>query len=116
MKCSRSIQLTIVSSLAAALVGCGERATRYCVDPNQRVVDEKLCDQRPDPSAHYYHWYYGGGRGIVPLGTRLIGGSYSRPVGGFVTPAEADSGTTRGVFGRAGEAASGGHGEAGAGE
>lgn len=117
MKRSRSIQLTIVTSLASALVGCGDRATRYCVDQGQRVVDEKRCDQdQSDPSDHYYRWYYGGAYGHVPFGTRLTGGSYSRPLGGFVTPAEADHGSVRGIFGHAGAAASGGHGEAGAGE
>jgi hypothetical protein len=117
VKRSRSIQLTIVTSLASALISCEQRVTRYCVDQNQRVVDDKLCEQsQPNPGLPYYRWYYGGARGSVPLGTHLSGGSYFAPARGFVTPAEADNGTVRGIFGRAGAAASGGHGEAAAGE
>jgi hypothetical protein len=117
VKRSRSIQLTIVTSLASALISCEQRATRYCVDQNQRVMDDKLCEQsQPGPGFHYYHWYYGGARGRVPVGTQLSGGSYSAPSRGFVTPGQPENGTVRGVFGRAGAAASGGHGEAGAGE
>jgi hypothetical protein len=112
MKRSRVVQLTLVSSVASMLLGCREKPTRYCVDENQAVADERKCEQSGPSGGAYgaYHWYYGGARGQVPEGTRLSGGSTVAPEGGFSEP------SGRGVIGAAGEDASGGHGGGEAGE
>lgn len=105
MKRSKVIQLSLVSSVAALLTGCGAKPDRYCVDDKQQVIDPKLCDD-PNQSrlGHYYHWYYGGARGFVPYGTRITGGSFIAPSGGFHA---SPSATSRGVIGAVGEAMSG---------
>ena len=115
MKRSGAIHLTLVTSMASVLIGCSQRPTRYCVDGNQNVVDEKKCEDGSYAGTSYgrYRWYYGGARGVVSNGTHLSGGSTAEPREGFVTPSGEAS--ERGVFGRAGEAASG-HGGEGAGE
>jgi hypothetical protein len=105
MKRSRVVQLTLVSSMAAMLIACRERPTRYCVDEGQAVVDENNCIAGNGG----YHYYYGGGHGYMPYGTHLSGGSTSAPSGGYTVAA----GTVRGGIGASGEAASGGHGDGG---
>ena len=117
MKRSHIVRLTLVSSNAAALTGCREKSTRYCVDPGNTVVDERKCEDKAHAAGIYvpYHWFYGGAHGYVPLGTRLNGGSATEPSGGFSS--RTSSATARGVIGGAGEAAShGSGGEGGAGE
>ncbi len=115
MKRSQVVQLTIGTSIAAALSGCKEKPTRYCVGAGNTVVDERQCedDRRTSGSHVPYHWFYGGARGYVPIGTRLTGGSTGEPAEGFSS--RTSSGTTRGAIGGAGEAASHG-GAGGAGE
>jgi hypothetical protein len=117
MKRSHIVRLTLVTSIAA-LTGCGEKSTRYCVDAGNTVVDERKCQDNSHPVGSYipYHWNYGGARGYVPLGTRLNGGSTTEPAEGFSS--RTSSATVRGVIGGAGEAVShgGGSGEGGAGE
>jgi hypothetical protein len=105
LKRSRVVELTLVSSMAAMLIGCRDRPTQYCVDESQAVVDEKNCVAGNGG----YHYYYGGGHGFMPYGTRLSGGSTTAPSEGYTTA----SGTVRGGIGGAGEAASGGHGGGG---
>jgi hypothetical protein len=65
-KRSRSIELGLVSVVAAAaLSGCNSqqayhRDWQQCVDSNNLVVEDRLCDQN-QPSVmpyHYYHWLY----------------------------------------------------------
>lgn len=118
MRRSRSIQLSLVTSLASLLTSCDSRPTRYCVDENQNVADERQCEGNcPAGGPCRYHWYYGGASGVVPDGTHLSGGSTERPAGGFArAPSGSEGGTERGVIGEAGEAASAGHGGEGAGE
>jgi len=118
MKRSQVVHLTLLTSVAAALTGCRDKPTRYCVDANNTVVDERQCeDSRHASGIHApYHWSYGGAHGFVPVGTRLRGGSPTEPAEGFSS--RTSSGTTRGAIGGAGEANShGGIGaEGGAGE
>ena len=102
MKRSKTIQLTIVSAVAAGLLSCGERPTRYCVDEDQRVIDENNCVAGHSGGGHFYYGRSGFGSGV-----RVTGGSTSVPSEGFTTP----SGTVRGGFGAAGEAHGVGGGE-----
>lgn len=135
-------------------------AVERCVDKDNRVVDDKFCEEserqrnaylaQPGHSTNdsffqqylLYRWLFGGPRGQVPVGAVISGGSTARPNGvsyyvrptssaedptvvrtdgtrvgtlSSFTPSEA-SGTTRGVFGGAGEAAAGHGGEGGGGE
>jgi hypothetical protein len=70
MKKSRTVPLSLVSTLAAAAVaaGCGSprqaQGWQTCVDRDKGVaVDRKYCDDdwgAPPPSGYvpHYHWYY----------------------------------------------------------
>jgi len=104
MKRSQAIQLSIVTSVAATLLSCdGTPPTRYCVDQDQRVLDERAC-QQPTTGGHY--WYYGGRTGYVPTGTRITGGSFETPSEGFTTSSgSVVGGTVRGGIGASGDAA-----------
>jgi hypothetical protein len=121
MKRSRAVFLTLITSVAAALLtGCDGRARRYCVDDGQNVIDDRNCE----PAGHHgYHWYYARGYGSAHGGTHLTGGSSTPPASGYTSRSGANGGegdaggSARGGIGAAGEAASGGgHGGAGGGE
>jgi len=109
MKRSRAVHLIVIASAAAAIESCGAPPPRHCIDGNNVVIDERICEN-PDqyPPSHGYHWYYGGSSGSAPVGSRVFGGSSSAP--------GESAGTVTGVFGGAGDAASGGgHGSGGEG-
>lgn len=93
MKRSSAVPLTLLSSLAALLISCRDKPTRYCVDDDQQVVAESGC------YSGHGHWYYHAGHGFIPRGTRLSGGSFAAPSSGFSTP---EAATSRGIFGHAG--------------
>jgi hypothetical protein len=116
MKRSCAVKLTLVTSVAALLVQCDRRPTRYCVDENQNVIDDSKCAGTYTSgsygsygySSNRYRWYYGGAQGFVPNGTHLTGGSIIAPRGGFVTRSFSSpgGGSVRGIIGHAGSAAS----------
>lgn len=111
MKRSQVVHLTLLASLAASLTSCSHKPTRYCVDGENRVVDDVDCQQpRSSPFYNSYHWYYIRSRRSAAAGTILTGGSTVVPREGFSRP------TTRGVMGSAGEDAAGHGGGEGAGE
>jgi hypothetical protein len=67
MKRSKSVNLVVVPLLAAAfLAGCGnEEETAYCVDQNDKVVENEYCDRGNNSS---FFWFFGGpglGRGSI---------------------------------------------------
>lgn len=149
-------KLLLVGTIAGtlSLVSCtsnepdeSNTAVQRCVDKENRVVDDSFCEannQQPGssdtgygqtqphgmPIFLYYHWFYGGPRSYVPVGSVVYGGSSVRPSSSyFVRPTSSISdpvivrpsgvsvgrqsaftsggGTVRGVFGGAGEAAGG---------
>jgi hypothetical protein len=124
MKRSTQVVTPLLAATALALLtGCRQPDMQRCVDENNKVVDDKLCQQqgqqpqqRPDGHGSFlfvpiYHYYYGG-YGGYGLGTTVVGGSYT-PI-----PGRTYSTTTRGGFGSSfggGEGEGGGHG-GGAGE
>lgn len=65
---SRSVEIGFVAIVAsAALSGCNQeqayhRDWQQCVDQNNVVVEDRLCDQPVNPGvgypSHYYHWLY----------------------------------------------------------
>jgi hypothetical protein len=89
VKRSRAIQLVLLAS-TAAVEGCGRR---QCVDERDIVVEDRYCQQPYLATGHGYRFYNGGFFGSSPVGSSLR-----------------SSGTVRGVFGGAGEAAHGGGG------
>ncbi len=88
----RKTLLWTVGTLALLFVSaCSEppvMAPRRCVDNQNRVIDENVCeaDQRlpgyGSPGfVYYHHWYYGGEPGYIPYGVYINGGTYVRPFG-----------------------------------
>jgi hypothetical protein len=72
---SRDVALVVVPVLAAAFAGCGgSNDSAYCVDRNDRIVENRNCDSYNNPG---FFWYYGGGLAsgnrFAP-GQRLKGG------------------------------------------
>jgi hypothetical protein len=95
VKRSRAVNLVLLTSALAALEGCNRQ---QCVDENRVVVDDSHCrDPYAYPATHGYRWYSTSYFNHLAIGS--------------TAPA---SGTVRGVFGSAGDAA--GHGGSGAGE
>jgi hypothetical protein len=113
MKRSSVVNLVLITAVTG-VAGCNSKPTRYCVDSNNSVLDDRDCP-KVNAQPGVAHWYYGGAHGGVPIGTKLNGGTIVEPSEGFSTADE--SVTARGVVGEAGESASGhaGSGE-GAGE
>lgn len=91
MKRSHIVGLTLLGVWAAALARCGGH--QECIDQNNVVLDDYACRQGTT-GAHYFYTYNSPGA-----------------VGSHI---DASTGTSRGVFGGAGDAA--GHGGGGAGE
>ncbi len=114
----RSLQVAaplLASAALAILAGCRQQQMQRCVDENNHVVADNLCNgqpiQRSDGHGGFlflpnpYRFYYGGFGGYG-LGSQVGGGAFS-PVPGrsYATS------TTRGGFGST--LSGGGHGAAG---
>jgi hypothetical protein len=118
MRRSTQVAAPLLAATALSiLTGC-HREMQRCVDENNNVVDDSLCNnqpnqpqQRPDGHGGFipffpYHYYYGGWGGYA-IGSQVGGGSYS--------PTPGRSYTTRGGFGSSfaeggSHSSSGGHG------
>ena len=71
---SRSVNLAVVSALAAAFSGCGdEKETAYCVDRQSRIVENRHCDDERSPGTYFYS-YGGRAPGGYVRGSTLNGG------------------------------------------
>jgi hypothetical protein len=69
---SLAVQLAIVPALASAFTGCGgnDEQTAYCVDQNEKVVENRYCeDNRSSGGFFLFYGAFGGAR----LGQRLSG-------------------------------------------
>jgi hypothetical protein len=79
---SRDVALVAVPVLALAFGACGsDDDTAYCVDKNDRIVENRYCDEEAvrgnngsGAAVLPFFWYYGGGGGRLTPGTRLTGG------------------------------------------
>jgi hypothetical protein len=80
---SRDVALVAVPVLALAFGTCGsDDDTAYCVDKNDRIVENRYCDDEAARANNGgggaaivpFFWYYGGGGGRLAPGTRLTGG------------------------------------------
>lgn len=89
MKKSYIVGLTLLGVYVVALEQCSRN--QQCLDQNNVVVDDRSCQQ----TSTGYHWFY----------------THSSP-GAIGTHIDPSSGTTRGIFGGAGDAA-GSHGGGG---
>ena len=92
MKRSSAVQLVLLA--AVALEGCGRQ---QCIDRNNVVVDDRYCEGQAPVGEYGFRWYNSGSSSGVAVGTT-------------VDPA---SGTSRGVFGGAGDSAAHGIGSGG---
>jgi hypothetical protein len=72
---SRDVALVAVPVLAFAFSACGGNDNAYCVDKNDRIVENRYCDDDAFNGGGSYFWYYGGHTGgSYVTGTRLTGG------------------------------------------
>lgn len=79
---SRDVALVAVPVLALAFSACGgDDDTAYCVDKEDKIVENRYCDENAVNSNNGsglgvvpFFWYYGGGGGRLTPGTRLTGG------------------------------------------
>jgi len=104
MKKSSHVNLIFLSSFAAAITnGCGDTGgdwveAKRCVDNNNVVVEDRLCETS-GPNSHYYSHYYGGHGYYV--GDRAYGGGrVARPGVSYESPSR----IPRGGFGSTGKA------------
>jgi hypothetical protein len=115
MKRSHQVSAPLLAAAALALLnGCRQQQMKRCVDEQNHVVDDSLCQNQPGQNNGVtfmpYHFYYGGTGGFTP-GSVVSGGSYLASPG--------VSYTTRGGFGSSfagGGAHGSGAGSSGAGE
>jgi hypothetical protein len=73
---SRDVALVAVPVLAFAFTACGGNDTAYCVDRNDRIVENRYCDNSINGGvgAGTFFWYYGGHASRYAPGVRLSGG------------------------------------------
>ncbi len=116
MKRSTQVAAPLLASAALAIMaGCRQPEMQRCVDENNKVVADSLCNgqpiQRSDGHGGFiflpspYRFYYGGFGGYG-LGSTVSGGGYI-PASGH----SYSTGTTRGGFGST--LSGGSHGSAG---
>src|SRR5215475_943197 len=105
MKKSAKVTLAFLSSFAAAVMNsCDQNdggdwvEAKRCVDNNNEVVEDRLCEAS-GPHSHYYSHYYGG-HGYY-IGDRAYGGGrVARPGVRYASPSR----VPRGGFGSTGRA------------
>jgi hypothetical protein len=104
---SRDVALVAVPVLAFAFSACGGNDTAYCVDRNDRIVENRYCDNSVTggAGAGTFFWYYGGhaGSGRYVPGVRLSGGDR-------VSSTNIAENARRGGFGSSSRSGSGGVG------
>ncbi len=108
MKKSAQVSLIFLSSFAAAVMnGCDSNdggdwvEAKRCVDNNNVVVEDRMCDEPSGRSGgHGSHFFYYGGRGYYPGNIASGGGRV--PQGGVRY--ESPSRVPRGGFGSTGKA------------
>ena len=124
MRRSAQVAAPLLALAAAAMLqGCSRPEMQRCVDENNKVVDDSLCNGQPRqemrsdghggffPYFIPYHFYYGG-YGGYGLGS-VVGGGTTTPATGR-SYATRSGVTTRGGFGSS--FSGGSHGSGGAGE
>jgi len=104
---SRDVALVAVPVLAFAFTACGGNDTAYCVDKNDRIVENRYCDDTArhggGAGAAAFFWYYGGHASRYVPGTRITGGDR-------VAATNIAENARRGGFGSSSRTSSGGVG------
>ena len=105
MRKSAKVSLVFLSSFAAAVMnGCDSDdggdwvEAKRCVDNNNVVVEDRLCDS-DGPNRHYYSHYYGG-HGYYRGDRAYGGGRVAQPGVTYTSPSH----VPRGGFGPTGRA------------
>ena len=109
---SRDVALVAVPVLALAFSACGgDDDTAYCVDKQDRIVENRYCDDEAyagNGGGGAFFWFYGGspirGSSYAP-GTRLKGGEK-------VAASNVAENARRGGFGSSGKSGASGVGRA----
>ena len=71
---SRTVSLAVVSALATAFTGCGEKKESvYCIDKNREVVENRYCNDEYRPG--YYSYWYGAAGTHYIRGQAVSGGT-----------------------------------------
>lgn len=107
---STAVPLGLTAVLAASLTGCSEQPedsyAAICADQTteERVEDYNCDDDGYDSDGHYYGWYFIPYRGTAAaIGSRVSGGSFSKPDAAYVKGVPAAGGavsdTIRSGFG-----------------
>jgi hypothetical protein len=83
MRRSRAVPIATLSAIALAFSACGEEETAYCVDDDNRVVDNSECDRVQNNPGGGFFWLFlagnrFGGRAPAP-GQRLPAGERIHP-------------------------------------
>ena len=105
MKKSAKVTLAFLSSFAAAVMnGCDSDKdgdwveAKRCVNNDNVVVEDRLCNETTGRGGGYYHYY--GGRGYYPGETAIGGGRFAQPGVNYASPSH----VARGGFGATGRA------------
>jgi hypothetical protein len=110
MRRSAQVAAPLLAAAALAMLsGCRKPEMQRCVDENNKVVADNLCENQPNqqqprspgmggllPLIPLYHYYYGGWGGYG-LGSTVGGGGYAPAYGRSY--ATGSGRTTRGGFG-----------------
>jgi hypothetical protein len=94
MRKSREVPLTLLAAVAIASIGCQEEQ-RHCVDAQNHLMPDSLCEQKQNTGGGVVYHYVAGGSSGGHVGDTVVGAS--------------ESGVTRGGFGH-GDGGDGGHG------
>jgi hypothetical protein len=71
---SRTVNLAVVSALAAAFGGCGDtKGTAYCVNKQSKIVENRYCNNEYR-AGNYFYSYGGAAAGGYLVGKTLNGG------------------------------------------
>ena len=107
MKKSAKVTVVFLSSFAAAVINaCDDRGdwveAKRCIDNNEVVVEDRLCEQTTESTAtpHSYYRHYYGGWGYYPGETAYGGTRVPRPNTNYEHPSR----VARGGFGSTGRA------------
>jgi hypothetical protein len=117
MRKSGAVPLTLLATAAlAAVSGCNDhpKELRNCVDAENHIVRDSLCNPSPSPGRSGgggYHFVYGGASG-GGIDDTVVGGSNEPEAGAEVVSGESGA-VVRGGFG---SSESGAHGGEGGGE
>jgi len=111
----RSIQVSaplLAATALALMTGCRPPQMKRCVDEQNHVVPDSMCQEQLMTNSPAYRYYYGGS-GSYNSGSIVSGGSYTS-----VSGVSYATSTSRGGFGSSfgGGSSSGGHGSSSGGE